>query len=222
MKMINHKNKFTIVLSILLCLAMFLGNGMVSYAAGETVTITSVSGTTTTVTVAGETLAAAVMVQIRDASDAIVAMQSFGTLDDNFSGSITGLSLTAGAAYTVYVADYEGGPWATQTVTPVQAAPGGESGSSESGSTVVVSPSPSATPTVTPENPTPTPSPSPIPTPSDNPGENPNPDDSGNSASPQTGDTGNMVFWFALMIAGVVSVVFLQRAIKKTKAYKKN
>lgn len=217
MKMINHKNKFTIVLSILLCLAMFLGNGMVSYAAGETVTITSVSGTTTTVTVAGETQAAAVMVQIRDASDAIVAMQSFGTLDDNFSGSIMGLSLTAGATYTVYVADYEGGPWATQTVTPVQAAPGGESGSS-----VAVSPSPSATPTVTPENPTPTPSPSPIPTPSDNPGENPNPDDSGNSASPQTGDTGNMVFWFALMIAGVVSVVFLQRAIKKTKAYKKN
>lgn len=66
------------------------------------------------------------------------------------------------------------------------------------------------------------PSPSPIPIPSDNPGENPNPDDSGNSASPQTGDTGNMVFWFALMIAGGVSVVFLQRAIKKTKAYKKN
>lgn len=216
------RNKLTIALSAFLCLAMLWGNGMVSYAAGETVTITSVSGTTTTVTVAGETQAAAVMVQIRDASDAIVAMQSFGTLDDNFSGSITGLSLTAGATYTVYVADYEGGPWATQTVTPVQAAPGGESGSSESGSSVAVSPSPSATPTVTPENPTPTPSPSPIPTPSDNPGENPNPDDTGNSASPQTGDTGNMVFWFALMIAGGVSVVFLQRAIKKTKAYKKN
>ena len=216
------RNKLTIALSAFLCLAMLWGNGMVSYAAGETVTITSVSGTTTTVTVAGETQAAAVMVQIRDASDAIVAMQSFGTLDENFSGSITGLSLTAGATYTVYVADYEGGPWATQTVTPVQAAPGGESGSSESGSSVAVSPSPSATPTVTPENPTPTPSPSPIPTPSDNPGENPNPDDTGNSASPQTGDTGNMVFWFALMIAGGVSVVFLQRAIKKTKAYKKN
>ncbi|MGN0427874.1 MAG: hypothetical protein ACI4F0_08755 [Agathobacter sp.] len=114
-----HKNKLKIVLSVLLCLAILWGNGMVSYAAGETVTITSASASTTTVTVAGDTLAAAVMVQIRDASDVIVAMQSFGTLDDKFSGSITGLSLTAGASYTVYVADYEGGTWSTTDVVAV-------------------------------------------------------------------------------------------------------
>lgn len=114
-----HKNKLKIVLSILLCLAMLWGNGMVSYAYNETVTITSASASTTTVTVAGDTLAAAVMVQIRDASDAIVAMQSFGTLDDKFSGSITGLSLAAGASYTVYVADYEGGAWSTIDVVAV-------------------------------------------------------------------------------------------------------
>ena len=114
-----HKNKLKIVLSILLCLAMLWGNGMVSYAYNETVTITSASASTTTVTVAGDTPAAAVMVQIRDASDAIVAMQSFGTLDDKFSGSITGLSLTAGASYTVYVADYEGGAWSTTDVVAV-------------------------------------------------------------------------------------------------------
>ena len=114
-----HKNKLKIVLSILLCLAMLWGNGMVSYAYNETVTITSASASTTTVTVAGDTLAAAVMIQIRDASDAIVAMQSFGTLDDKFSGSITGLSLAAGASYTVYVADYEGGAWSTIDVVAV-------------------------------------------------------------------------------------------------------
>ena len=114
-----HKNKLKIVLSILLCMAMLWGNGMVSYAYNETVTITSASASTTTVTVAGDTLAAAVMVQIRDASDAIVAMQSFGTLDDKFSGSITGLSLAAGASYTVYVADYEGGAWSTIDVVAV-------------------------------------------------------------------------------------------------------
>ncbi|MGN0345724.1 MAG: sortase B protein-sorting domain-containing protein [Lachnospiraceae bacterium] len=215
------KNKLTIALSIFLCLAMFLGNGMVSYAAGKTVTITSVSGTTTTVTVAGTTDAAAVMVQIRDASGTtILAMQSFGTLNDEFSGSITGLSLTAGTEYTVYIADYEGGPWATQTVTPVQAASGGESGSGESGTTPSVSPSPSVTPSATQGDQTPSPSPSP--TPGGEPGDNANPDESGNSASPQTGDTANMALWFVLMIAGGVSVVFLQRAIKKqTKVYKK-
>ena len=46
-------------------------------------------------------------------------MQSFGTLDDKFSGSITGLSLAAGASYTVYVADYEGGAWSTIDVVAV-------------------------------------------------------------------------------------------------------
>ena len=137
-----HKNKLKIVLSILLCLAMLWGNGMVSYAYNETVTITSASASTTTVTVAGDTLAAAVMVQIRDASDAIVAMQSFGTLDDKFSGSITGLSLAAGASYTVYVADYEGGAWSTIDVVavapPAQASTGTENtatGSAETSAT---------------------------------------------------------------------------------------
>ena len=114
-----HKSKLKTVLSVLLCMAMLWRNGMVSYAYNETVTITSASASTTTVTVAGDTLAAAVMVQIRDASDVIVAMQSFGTLDDKFSGSITGLSLTAGASYTVYVADYEGGAWSTIDVVAV-------------------------------------------------------------------------------------------------------
>lgn len=199
------KNKLTIALSIFLCLAMFLGNGMVSYAAGQTVTITSVSASTTTVTVAGETLAAAVMVQIRDASDAIVAMQSFGTLDDKFSGSITGLSLTAGATYTVYVADYEGGTWAIQTVTPVQAAPGGGGGgnaganpssSSSQGTAVTTTATPGGTTTTT------------VDTPSEynDDGVALNPDGTPIYTAPNTGDPSRLAWCLALLLVGVMMI----------------
>ncbi|MGN0326667.1 MAG: LPXTG cell wall anchor domain-containing protein [Lachnospiraceae bacterium] len=209
------KNKLTIALSAFLCLAMLWGNGMVSYAAGETVTITSVSGTTTTVTVAGTTDASAVMVQIRDASGTtILAMQSFGTLSDNFSGSITGLSLTAGATYTVYVADYEGGPWATSTVTPVQAAPGGGgtgsggTGSGETGTTAVT------TPSATPTDPTPTEDHD-----NNDTGVTLNPDDTADQdpgqldTVPQTGDEGSITIWFALLLISGLGVVFMRKKV---------
>lgn len=142
-----HKNKLKIVLSVLLCLTILWCNGMVSYAYNQGVTITSASASTTTVTVTGDTPAAAVMVQIRDSSGAtIIAMQSFGTLDDKFSGSITGLSLTAGASYKVYVADYEGGTWSTTDVVavapPAAASTGTENSATESATTAATATAP--------------------------------------------------------------------------------
>lgn len=89
------------------------------FALNQTVTISAASATTTTVTISGTTSAAAVMVQIRDSSGNIVGMNSFGTLDDNFGGTVTALSLSAGTTYTLYVADYEGGVWSTTDVVAV-------------------------------------------------------------------------------------------------------
>lgn len=86
------------------------------YAKDQAVTLTSSTAEAARVSVKGTTEAAAVMVQVRDANDNILGLQTFGTLNKEFSGDVTGLSLAADTDYKVFVADYEGGNWATSTV----------------------------------------------------------------------------------------------------------
>lgn len=86
-------------------------------ALNQTVTISSAKASTTSVAVTGTTSAVAIIVQVRDASDNILDMQSFGTVDGAFSAELTGLSLTDGTKYKLFIADYEGGDWATIEVT---------------------------------------------------------------------------------------------------------
>lgn len=86
------------------------------YAANKTVTISEVTATTTEVTVKGTTDAEAVIVQLRDATgDNILAMKSLAVVDGAFSDSLTDLSLEEETDYTVYMADYEGGDFTTET-----------------------------------------------------------------------------------------------------------
>ena len=108
----KNKNKLYLIL-IMICILTF---SLTAYAKNETVTISSAEATKTTVTVSGTTKALAVMVQVRDAEDNILKMESFGTVSGEFSGKIEDLTLKEGTEYTVYVADYEGGDWTTATV----------------------------------------------------------------------------------------------------------
>ncbi len=78
-------------------------------AKDKAVTISSAEVTTTEVTVAGTTDASAVIVQVRDADENILGMQSLAVVSGSFSGKVEDLTLTAGTTYKVYVADYEGG-----------------------------------------------------------------------------------------------------------------
>ena len=82
-----------------------------AFALNKTVTVSTATATTSGVSVTGTTEALAVIIQVRDASDNILGMESEGTVSGAFSTSITGLSLAEGATYTVFVADYEGGTW---------------------------------------------------------------------------------------------------------------
>ncbi len=86
------------------------------YAKDRSVNLTSSSAEATKVSVKGSTDAAAVMVQVRDGNDNILALETFGTLNKEFSGEVTGLNLAADTDYKVFVADYEGGKWTTATV----------------------------------------------------------------------------------------------------------
>lgn len=86
-------------------------------ALNQTVTISSAKASTTSVTVTGNTSAVAIIVQVRDTSDNILDMQSFSTVDGAFAAELTGLSLTDGTNYKLYIADYEGGDWAITEVT---------------------------------------------------------------------------------------------------------
>lgn len=65
----------------------------------------------------------AVAVEIVDGGGS-VALKSFAVESAAFSGSFTGLSLTAGVTYTLRAANYNGGSWTTTTFTlPVPPAP---------------------------------------------------------------------------------------------------
>ena len=108
-----RKNRFALIL-IMICL---LACSITVYAKNEAVTINDdAEATTTSVTFSGSTKALAVMVQLRDADDEILTMESFGTVDGKFEGELENLELEEGAEYTLFIADYEGGDWATKTV----------------------------------------------------------------------------------------------------------
>ncbi|MBO7363677.1 MAG: hypothetical protein J6U41_09790 [Lachnospiraceae bacterium] len=119
------------IFGIILSLALIISVSFPVCAYNEAVTITSASGNTSTVSVSGTTNALAVAVQVRSGGT-IVAMNSTGVSGNNFSISLTGLSLTAGDTVTVYVADYEGGTWSTQDIV-VASGGTGSGGSSPSG-----------------------------------------------------------------------------------------
>ncbi len=107
-------NSIIYILAIILVAVLFPTDPV--YALNKTVTISEVSPSTSEVKVNGTTEADAVMIQLRNASgDDIIAMKSFPVVDNAFEGSITDITLSEGIEYTVYVADYEGGDFATES-----------------------------------------------------------------------------------------------------------
>ncbi len=137
--------KKLIVLMLIICLTF---QPVIHTEATEpVVTITSASMTTNSASVSGTTSALAVMVRITDESGTIVVMQSFAVSESGtYSAVIRGVSFATGT-YTVAVADYAGGEWATAEAT-------------------VSAPAYDPYDSYTPANPTstPTPAPSPVPT----------------------------------------------------------
>lgn len=109
---------------ILMCVCIISICG-VAYAKDKEVTELEASATQSSVSVSGTTDAIAVIVQVRDSEGNILAMKSFGTVDGEFSGSITGLRLSSGTEYTICVADYDGGSWKKETVTCTAGSQGG-------------------------------------------------------------------------------------------------
>lgn len=114
------KNTLKIRIKSIICAlgmmaAVFLLNVPV-FAANKTVTITEVTPASSEVEVEGTTDAEAVIVQLRDATgDNIIAMNSFAVVDGAFSGSITDVTIEDNTEYMIFVADYEGGDFATET-----------------------------------------------------------------------------------------------------------
>ncbi|MBR1675497.1 MAG: hypothetical protein IJ703_11155 [Eubacterium sp.] len=115
------KNIFRVKINAIICMfgliaAVFLPVAYVN-AANKTVTITEASAESSGVEVSGTTDAEAVIVQLRDATgDEIIAMKSFPVVDGAFTGSITDVTIEEGTDYMIFVADYEGGDFATETV----------------------------------------------------------------------------------------------------------
>lgn len=105
------------ILTFLMGLFVIVCASTPTFALNKNVTITSATATRDTVVVKGSTEALAVTVQVRDSSDNIIAMVTEGTTSGTYEAKIDSLSLTPGADYTVYVADYEGGNWTTEVVT---------------------------------------------------------------------------------------------------------
>ena len=134
------------IMTLLLFLCLIIQPAIQAEAKDKAVTIGSASITSAKVTVSGSTEALAVMVRVTDSADSILAMQSFGvSTDGSFFAEIEGTF--AVGTYTVAVADYEGGTWATQNVK-IAAPPsggggsypgGGGGGSSSGGSSTTVS-----------------------------------------------------------------------------------
>jgi len=120
------------IITILSIFLLFFTMGIQSYAKNEEVNIDSVKIYASSVSVSGTTDATAVTIQIRKSSE-IVSMDTVGTIDGKFSKNVSG-SFTVGETYTVYVADYEGGSWATFEAVAVANPQTGNSGSNESDS----------------------------------------------------------------------------------------
>lgn len=122
-----------LVYSLIIALSVLFVATPVS-AKNQDVSITEAAATANSVTVKGTTEAIAIIVQVRDSRDEIVEMQSFGTTDKAFDITISNLSLSTGS-YMVYVADYEGGSWATMAVEVKSSGGTGGNGGSTGGGT---------------------------------------------------------------------------------------
>ena len=167
-----------ILLMIMLALCLTVLPAIQSEAKDQPVTISEAVMTTDSASVTGTTDALAVMLRITDNSDNILVMQSFPvSADGSFEIKIDDLTFADGE-YKVSVADYEGGTWATETVTvttPSEEPSPGPSGNddistspspSPSGNdNIPTSPSPSPSPVVVTPSPEPTPSVTPTPEP---------------------------------------------------------
>ena len=172
-----------ILLLLLLAVCLVVAPNIDSKAQNGTVTITEATIASDSASVKGTTEdTLAIMVRITDASDNILVMQSFAvSIDGSFEVEIKDVTFADGD-YTISVADYEGGEWATETVTvgeTTSPSPGGEGttpggegttpggeGTTPGGESTSPSPSPIEviTPSPSPE-PTPTPTPEPTATP---------------------------------------------------------
>lgn len=186
--------KISIILAFIICILSLKINVQ---AVDEAVTIESAAATASSVSVSGTTNATAVMVQVRDASGTnIISMQSFGVaIDHKFNGTIPGLPLTPGTEYKIYIADYEGGDWATASVVASSApepAPGPAS-------------SPSSTaPAVNPTTPNVVDDPTLIPVPVD-----PDSNNDDTIQSPKCGEESNSSHAFALIILVYTSLALI-------------
>ena len=125
------------ILAVLLTivLSLFLPTAIMAGAKDNEITISSCTLTTSSIDITGTTGAKAVMVRVKDESNNIIILQSFAVQneDDKEEGTFT-VSIKetfAEGTYNVSVADYEGGPWKTQSVT-VNSSTSGESTSGES------------------------------------------------------------------------------------------
>lgn len=122
----------------LLPFALLLMLMVPAYAAEGSITSLEASATTSAIKVSGTTDSdiAAVMVEVLKEEEPVCFYSFEVTKDRSFSGTISGLSLTAGTTYTVKAADYDGGSWKTVSVTVKETSSGTGSGSSaNSGST---------------------------------------------------------------------------------------
>lgn len=107
--------KYVLSFVLMMCLLLVPTVPTMVYALDETVTISSALATADSVTVSGTTAATAVMVQVRDADNNVLAMESFPVVAGSFTGTIdSGIAIACETTYKVYVADYEGGDWATK------------------------------------------------------------------------------------------------------------
>ena len=118
----------------IICAAMFIFcciHPLQAHAGTISTVNAAVENTGVKVTGTTETGVLAVVVQVRDASNNILTMETFSVKEGGtFEAPIT-LSLTAGN-YKVYVADFDGGDWSTADFTV--AASGGGTGGSGNGS----------------------------------------------------------------------------------------
>lgn len=198
---IRKNDLYRLISLISICIIIILANAINVYAAGNPVTVDSVSATNSTVNTKGSTDAVSIMVQVRDSSDAVVAMSSFGTADNGstrvFDATITGLNLAPGQ-YKVYVADYEGGPWSSADVTVVPGSSDESTQAAPNQAAVINNPSvsvnqPANTETIN---------------------NNKNSENT-QTIAPQTGDNHNPALYIGMIAIGAAIVVLCGKKIKK-------
>lgn len=126
--------------ALALLLLLSLSTTALAAAADDVSTLTVDTATASAVSFTGTagSNVLAVAVEIVDGGGS-VALKSFAVESAAFSGSFTGLSLTAGATYTLRAANYNGGSWTTTTFTvPVPPAPPASPGTSSNTYTIPV------------------------------------------------------------------------------------